>query len=169
MKDEFKIKVVKNKSTTYMLPFVNVHVDFQFKHQLVNTYLSFVEGDDLFCVMYDWIALPAFLKFERQMMEHHLYVGHEDYGSKTVYKFRLSGNMQEGKEKFIAGKYDEFSQNHKDSIMKHLVEIGATNVQRISDIMSTFAPLTSTPPDMKSEVFDNSIKKLKIIPRDFEI
>lgn len=168
MKEEFKINVVKNKSTTYMLPFVNEQVNFKFQHQLVNSYLSFVEGDDVFCVMYDWVALPDFLKFEGEMMDHHLYVGHEDYGSKTVYKFRLSRHMKAGRDSFINGKYDEFSQEHKDSIIKHLIDIGATNVQRISDIMSTFAVLSSTPPDMEREVFMNNVKKLTIIPENFE-
>lgn len=167
MKETFKINVVKNKSTTYMLPFVNEQVNFKFHHQLVNSYLSFEEGDDVFCVMYDWIASPDFLKFEGEMMEHNLYVGHEDYGSKTVYKFRLSRHMQAGRESFINGKYGEFSQEHKDSVIKHLIDSGATNVQRIKDIMSTFAVLTSTPPDMNEEVFMNNIKKLTITPETF--
>lgn len=169
MIDEFKLNMIKNKSTTYMLPFVNVHVDFQFKSQLLNTYLSFIDGDDIFCVMYEWIALPAFLEFEGKMMSHHLYVGHEDYGSKTVYKFRLSGNMKEGREKFIKGDYTKFSENHKTSIMKHLVEINATNKLKIANIMNDLSPITSDAPDMKLEVFSNNIRKLELIPKSFEI
>ena len=168
MKEEFKINVVKNKSTTYMLPFVNEQVNFKFRHQLVNSYLSFEKGDDVFCVMYDWSCLEPFLKFEGEMMNHHLYVGHEDYGGTTVYKFRLSRNMKIGRDSFVNGKYGEFSQSHKDSIIKHLIDIGATNVQRIKDILSTFATLTSDPPDMHSEVFMNNVKKLKIITDDFK-
>tara|TARA_R110002020_G_scaffold100855_5_gene238070 strand:- start:5129 stop:5635 length:507 start_codon:yes stop_codon:yes gene_type:complete len=167
MKERFKLKIVPNKSKTYMLPFVGAQFDFDLTDRLINTYLSFEEGDDEFCMMYQWSSDPAFLKFEGMLMKHHLFIGHVDYGTYTVYKFKLSRNMQLGKEAFIKGEYTKFSDDHKKAIMKYLNEIAASNAGRISQIMTEGIPLSSDPPKMENEIMSNNVKEIKIITETF--
>ena len=166
MMTENKVNVVKNKSTTYMLPFVDAQVNFKFKHQILNSYLSFDKGDDIFCILYDWSADPDFLKFEKEMMDHGLYIGHHDYGDKCLYKFRLTRNMGIGKDHFIKGDHSKFAENHKDAIVKYLFGIGAKNALRIVQILNPDDPLTSVPPDMENEVFMNNVKVITLT-RDY--
>ena len=64
MKPIFKVDIKPNKSKTYMLPLLMKHVDIGFLNLMQNTYLSFQEGDDLFCVLYHWTSAHDFLKFE---------------------------------------------------------------------------------------------------------
>ena len=160
MKDEFIIDIIPNKSRTYMLPFLHKQVEFEFKDQILNTYLSVNEEGDMFCVMYDWNATVDFMKFEGKLMKNHLFEGHIDYGGKVVYMFRLSRHMQMGKELFIQGKYTEFSDDHKKSILDYLEDIGANNAMRIAQILSEKAELSSTPPIMENEVLVNHVRTL---------
>ena len=68
MKTEYKINIISNKSRTYFLPIVDEQVNFKFEQNIVNTYLSFEEGDDIFCVMYKWSSDREFLKYEGEIM-----------------------------------------------------------------------------------------------------
>lgn len=167
MKDKFKINVIQNKSRTYMLPFLAEQFPFEMFHGLINTYLSFEEGDDIFCIMYQWSSNPLFLKFEGMMMESHLFLGHEDYGDISIYKFKLARAMQEGKEQFIEGNYVKFSPNHKKSIMDYLNSINASNAGRISQILTEGLPLNSDPPNMENETLSNHVKKIEFKPETF--
>ena len=162
MMTETKVNVVRNKSTTYMLPFVNAQVNFKFKNQILNSYLSFEDNDDIFCILYDWNSNPEFLKFEKDMMDHILFVGHEDYGTKCLYKFCLSRNMGIGKTSFIESKHSEFSEKHKDSIIDYLLEIKAPNIINIRKILDPNDSKVSSPPDMHNEVFVNNVKVIEI-------
>ena len=58
MKPIFKFDIVQNKSKTYMLPLLMKHVDIKFENFIENTYLSFQDGDDLFCILYKWSSVP---------------------------------------------------------------------------------------------------------------
>jgi len=168
MKDEYDINITPNKSRTYMLPFVDEQIGFKFIHNMINTYLSFEDGDDIFCVMYKWTSDLKFLKFEGELMKNHLFLGHEDYADHTIYKFRLSRHMQIGKEHFIKGDYHLFSPDHKGAIMCNLREIGATNADRIGQILSEIELLTSPPPDMNNETLSNHVKKINYEIEKFE-
>lgn len=162
MKEEFKVTLVPNKSTTYMLPFVSEQVNFKFNEFLLNSYLSFEEDDELFCVMYRWSSSPEFLKYEHEMMTNHLFVGHADFGDKVVYKFRLSRLMKIGRDAFIKGDYKGFSPEHKELIIKYLESIGATNIGRINLILSEFGSIMGVPPIMKNEVVMENVRTMKI-------
>ena len=168
MKDEYNIKIVPNKSQTYMFPFIGEQVGFEFEYNLINTYLSFEDGDDTFCVMYKWSSDLDFLKFEGTLMNNHLFVGHEDYGDHTVYKFRLSRHMKIGREHFIKGNYHLFSLEHKASIMSNLLKMGATNLGRIQQILDEKGELTSSPPLMENETLSNHVKKINRVIETFE-
>ncbi len=169
MKTEFKIEILRNKSTTYMLPFIGEQVGFEMLNHLLNSYLSFEEDDDTFCVLYQWDASPEFRKYEGKLMANHLYVGHEDYGDKVLYKFRLSLNMKKGRDLFIAGKHSEFSDFHKECIIRHLEDdLCAPNTYRIKDILNPDDGLTSVPPDMKKETWSNHVRKIAFKIDDFK-
>ena len=166
MMTETKVNVVRNKSTTYMLPLMNAQVNFKFKHQILNSYLSFHESDDIFCILYNWNADPEFLKFEKEMMDHGLYLGHQDYGEKCLYKFRLTRNMSIGRDHFIKGDHSKFSEIHKDAIVKYLFEMKATNALKIVQILNPNDSAASVPPDMHNEVFMNNVKTITLT-RDY--
>lgn len=168
MKKEFKIKITKNKSITYMLPYLSEQVKFKFHQLILNTYLSFEKGDHVFCVMYSWNSSKEFIKHEGEIMKSHLFVGHQDYGDRVVYKFRLTRNMESGRDKFVTGKYKEFSQDHKDSIKDYLTQIGVSNVGRISQIMDpNFPDAKSTAPSMENETLEGHVEEVSIKPGEF--
>jgi hypothetical protein len=161
MKETFKVNIVPNKSKTYMLPYVHEQVKFKFFELLLNTYLSYDGEDELFCVLYEWSSDTDFLKYEGELMNNHLYVGHSDFGDKVVFKFRLSRYMKLGRDLFIQGRYEEFSDEHKGFIMDYLNEIGATNAGRISQILTKDMLLSSERPLMDNEILMKQVKKLE--------
>ena len=167
MRDEFKIKIIPNKSRTFMLPFLAEQFEVDLNDRLVNTYISFKEEDEEFCLLYDWSSEPSFLKFEGVLMSHGLFIRHEDFNGKTLYRFRLSRNMLDGRSKFIKGLYKEFSSDHKNAISSSLSKLKANNTSRIMEILSPDGLLSSTPPEMSKEVFSKNISKMKITPDNF--
>ena len=48
MKNEVRISIVPNKSKTYLLPILDEQVEFKFKENLLNSYCSFKDNDELF-------------------------------------------------------------------------------------------------------------------------
>jgi len=161
MKDEFKINIEKNKSTTYMLPVVDEQVNFKFRYKILNSYLSFEEGDNIFCILYDWSSHEDFLKFEGELMKNDMYMGHEDYGEKCLYKFRLDNKMLAGRDAFIEGNHSKFSISHKESIKRYLSEIGAQNIVSITQILSPESIKVSAKPKMTKETFVNHLTVIK--------
>lgn len=160
MKKEFKIDIKRNKSTTYMFPLVAAQVPFKYENFILNTYISFEDGDEIFCVLYQWSGDPDFLKYEGELMENHLYVGHCDYGNKVVYKFRLTLAVQRERRRFVTGQYKYFEESSKDLIFKYLSSKRAKNTVRIVEILSRDGKLTSDPPDMEKETLSNHVKEL---------
>jgi len=130
-----RIEIILNKSLTYFLPMVDAQVDFRFLHLLKNCYLYDVD-DGNFCVLYEWSSHPEFVKWEKELMNHHLFLGHEDYDKMVLYKFRLSPNMREAKELFLNGKYSMFTDEHKNDIDNFLKKKNASNRVKIRNILS---------------------------------
>jgi len=172
-----KIEIILNKSLTYFLPLVDSQVHFKYIHLLRNSYLS--NGDeDEFCVLYEWSANPQYTAWEKQLMENHLYVGHEDYDSLVLYKFRLSKNMKDARTLFVNGKYSMFSDEHKAAIDDFLKRKGASNGSKIMKILARDEGLRikmnealgvkidpndelSSKPDMHNENFINFCSETK--------
>tara|TARA_R110000803_G_scaffold30519_1_gene68743 strand:- start:34 stop:555 length:522 start_codon:yes stop_codon:yes gene_type:complete len=154
-----KINIKPNKSLTYMLPFLDDLIHFKFKHRILNTYTSFTRSDDLFCILYDWTSDQEFLKFEGELMAHHLYVSHEDIDAKVLYKFRLPEKLLEGRSLYLAGDYKNFSDIHKNTIVDFLTEKKVGNLKNIIEILSQDSDRVSEPPDLVSEVFDGHVTK----------
>jgi hypothetical protein len=161
MKDEFKINVDKNKSTTYMLPFVNSELNLEFKYKMLNSYLSFEENDNIFCILYDWSSDQKFLEFEGELMKNDMFMGHEDYGNKCLYKFRLNNKMLAGRDSFIEGNHSEFSINHKECIKSYLKDMNAPNIINITQILSPDSIRVSSKPNMRKETFLNNLTIIK--------
>ena len=122
MKDMYNLNLVKNKSLTYMLPLVDAEINFELDQFLLNCYVSFDEGDEIFCIMYKWSSNQEFLKYEGKLMKHPMYIGHADFGERVVYKFRLTHVMKKGRELFTEGKYKEFSDSHKKCILDYMTQ-----------------------------------------------
>jgi hypothetical protein len=160
MKSTFKIEVSKNKSLTYMLPLVHSEVDFDFFQFLLNSYVSFNDDDELYCVMYKWNSSKGFLKYEGRIMNHPLYVGHADFGETVVYKFQLTFQMKKARALFLSGDYKNFSEAHKAHIISYMELRGYNNGTRIAKILNKEDELTSTKPEIGKEVVKNHVKEL---------
>jgi len=151
-----RIEIILNKSLTYFLPMVDAQVEFKYLHLLRNSYLSCGE-DEMFGVLYEWSGNPQYTAWEKTIMEHHLYVGHEDYDNFVLYKFRLSKNMKDAKTLFENGKYSMFSDEHKTAIDNFLKRKGATNAKKIMKILAR---------DEGLRIKMNDTLKVKIDPND---
>tara|TARA_R110002049_G_scaffold231127_2_gene403453 strand:+ start:39864 stop:40421 length:558 start_codon:yes stop_codon:yes gene_type:complete len=162
MKDIYKINLVKNKSLTYMFPLVDSEVNFEFKQFLLNCYTSFDKDDATFCVMYKWNSNPDFLKYEGKLMNHPMYIGHSDFGENVVYKFKLTHVMKIGRELFVQGKYKEFADSHKKTILEYMKKMGYNNVSRITKILDKNEALKSDAPDMDLESVSKNVDKLVV-------
>lgn len=159
---KYDIEVIKNKSTTYFLPLVDTQVNFKFRENILNTYLSFQDGDEIFCILYGWSSDPKFLKYEGELMKNHLYLGHSDYGNKVVYKFRLPLLMLKEREKFINGRVKDYSLETKGAIIRYLQETNTVNWPRIQNLMNPEVEDTSPPPDMVKETLSNHVNELVV-------
>ena len=142
--NRYSINIVPNKSKTYILPLLNKSVKFQHRHLLVNSYISYNEGDEIFCVLYKWDNSKEFLEFEGKMMIHPLFINQEDFDDMTCYKFRLSPLMSQARELFVQGKLKELDDSYKQSIIDYLYEIKVTNVDSISRVLNLADPKTSS-------------------------
>ena len=173
-----KIEIILNKSLTYFLPLVDTQVNFKYIHLLRNTYLNNGEEGEEFCVLYEWSANPQYTAWEKELMENHLYIGHEDYDSLVLYKFRLSKNMKDARTLFVNGKYSMFSDEHKTAIDNFLKRKGASNGAKIMKILARDEGLRikmnetlgvkidpndelSSTPDMHNENFINFCSETK--------
>ena len=162
MKPIFKFDIVANKSKTYMLPLLMKHVKIQFENHILNTYLSFQEGDDVFCILYKWSSEATFLTYEGEIMDHPMYVGHVDYGDKVLYKFNLTHEIKKSRQLMIEGKLKEFSDEHKQLIGSYVSDRGFKNANRIKEIVDSEGSLTSAAPDIKSETSETQINEIII-------
>tara|TARA_R110000850_G_scaffold90138_1_gene192299 strand:+ start:2127 stop:2639 length:513 start_codon:yes stop_codon:yes gene_type:complete len=160
MKSTFKIDVIKNKSLTYMLPLIHAEVNFDFLQFLVNSYVSFNDEDETYCVMYKWNSSQEFLKYEGRLMNHPLYIGHADFGETVVYKFQLTLQMKKARALFLEGNYKSFSNAHKAHIFSYIKLRGYNNGTRIAKILDKDDALVSPKPELKNEVVKNHIKEL---------
>jgi hypothetical protein len=160
MKPRFKININKNKSLTYMLPLVNSKVNFDLFQFLENTYISFENGDELFCVMYKWSSNEQFLKYEGRLMQDPLYIGHADFGETVVYKFKLTLEMRKARALFVKGNYKGYTDQQKKEILEYVKLRGFTNGLRISNILDKSTDVFSPPPKLEDEVVQNHINTL---------
>lgn len=167
MIEKVTITILPNKSKTYLLPILDKQVGFKFKTSILNTYSSFSGEDNLFCVLYKWSSIPEFLKFEGDLMEHHLFVEHKDYGDKVLYKFRLPQAIEETKAKLYDGKLKEFNPNHKKLIVSDLRNKGVSNLAKIISILDSNSKVTSTPLVESKEIFINHRKVMSYKADDF--
>jgi hypothetical protein len=130
-----------------------------------------------FSVLYKWNGKPEFTEWEAQLMEHHLFVGHEDYDELVLYKFKLPKNAQETLKLFMEGKYSSYTDQSKQAVKSFLEKRGFLNAERIFRIMNLDEDIRlqmqrdtqttipkgselSTPPDLNLENFLNSVKFL---------
>jgi len=162
MKDTYKVNILRNKSLTYMLPLVDAELKLDFDNYLLNCYVSFEKNDETFCLMYSWSSNPAFLKYEGKLMSHPMYIGHADFGEKVVYKFQLTHVMKLERQLFLEGRYKEFSEKHKKTILDYIKSKGFNNYSRINKILDKNDELKSDAPDSIAECVSDQVSILII-------
>jgi len=172
-----RLNIVPTKSSTYFLPILDSLINFKFLHLLQNSYVMNSIEEGYFSVLYKWNGKPEFTEWESELMEHHLFVGHEDYDEYVLYKFKLPKNSQEILKLFIHGKYSKYPDSSKNDVKSFIEKRGFVNAEKIFKIMNLDETLRlqmqkdlgvpipigselSTPPDINSENFLNSVKFL---------
>lgn len=179
MKNRWKIELKKMKSSTYILPLFDMQINFRFLNLMVGSYMFNNHKDLQFSVLYKFSGKEKFLEFEKEMMEHTLYIGHEDYGEYVLYKFRATEVIQKAIDKYILGKYSELTDNQKEAIVGFASRRGAKNAGRIKKILNKDESIRleleekinvkiepgselSSPPDLSLEVFSDYVTEIEI-------
>lgn len=174
-----KLTITPTKSSTYFLPILDSIVNFKFLHLLKNSYVVNSIEEGCFSVLYKWNGKPDFTEWESNLMNHHLFVGHEDYDEYVLYKFKLPKNAQDILKLFLEGKYSKYPEESKKLIKIFLEKRGFMNADKIFKIMNLDENLRlqmqkdsssiinkgnelSSAPDINSENFMNSVKFLSI-------
>lgn len=174
-----KVNVIPNKSSTYFLPILDAIVKFKFLHLLRNSYVFNNPEEGAFSVLYQWSGKPEFAKYEEELMNHTLFIGHEDYGEYVLYKFKLPENASKLLKIFIEGKYSQYPEEVKTTIRDFVQVRGFSNYYRIYCIMQKDEDIRkdmerqlgikispdaelSSPPDMEAENFQNSLTWIDI-------
>jgi hypothetical protein len=172
-----RLTIVPTKSSTYFLPILNSLVNFKFLHLLQNSYVMNSVEEGCFSVLYKWSGKPEFTDWESELMQHHLFVGHEDYDEYVLYKFKLPKNSQDILKLFIQGNYSKYPDSAKEAVKSFIESRGFANADKIFKIMNLDENLRlqmqkdsgniipvgselSAPPDINSETFLNSVKFL---------
>ena len=183
MIDKWKIDFKPMKSSTYLLPILDMRLNFKFFDRLVGSYMFNNIKDLQFSVLYKFSGKVEYTEFEKEMMTHVLYLGHEDYGEYVLYKFRLTEDMQKTVDKYLRGMYSQFPTEHKDAIQDFLKRRGFSNADRIRMILDRDPSIRkeideklgvtldksaelSEAPNASLEVFDQYVKKIKITEGD---
>lgn len=164
----FKITLLRNKSNTYIFPYLDWQVQFEFIENIANTYLYYSDDEKYFCVLYKWSSDPRFMKFENKMFSNHLFVDHLDYEDYVLYRFRLSRAMQEAVDLFVKGGYKDFQPEHKNFIRDYLKRVKASNAKKIEGIMSKGFKICSEPPSIYFETFTNHLKVVEVRRASFD-
>jgi hypothetical protein len=168
MVGEKKVLTVKlNKSLTYMLPFIDQELDLEFNELILNSYISNEEGDDVFCILYNWKSDQNFLKYEGELMKSSIFIGHEDYEDKVLYKFKMSEDMIAARKKYIKGEYKNFSKDHREAIISYLTRMRVPNLKNIVEILDKNASRSSEPPVVENEIFTNSVRTINYKTESF--
>jgi hypothetical protein len=166
-----KLTISPTKSSTYFLPIMDKLIKFKFLHLLQNSYVFNSTEEGAFGVLYKWSGKQDFVEWEEELMDNHLFVGHEDYDDYVLYKFKLPKNATSILSLFIQGKYSEYTQESKELVKEFLDRRGFMNYERIFKIMNLDESIRlelgknkgeelSLPPDMNTEIFLNSVKFL---------
>ncbi len=179
MKDRYVIDTEPVKSSTYMLPILDEQVDFEFLPLMVGSYLYNNRDEKEFTVLYKFKGTEKFTEFEKRMMDHVLFIGHEDYGEYVLYKFRLTEVMKKALNLLLNGKYSMLSLEQKNCIESMCKRRGFSNYRRIRMILDKHDSIRvglefrlkckisvgselSSPIDPETEYFSDRVKKIKI-------
>jgi len=185
MISKWKIDLKATKSSTYMLPILDTQIKFRFLDNLIGSYLFNNPKDLEFSVLYKFSGKEPFIRFEKEMMSHTLFIGHEDYGEYVLYKFRLTEEMQKTMDLYIVGKYSWFPEDHKDAIQDFLKRNGFKNADRVRMILDRDESIRmelerklknkiekgselTSPPDVSVEIFSDYVKEVTITQEKYE-
>tara|TARA_B100000768_G_C11219305_1_gene349735 strand:- start:103 stop:699 length:597 start_codon:yes stop_codon:yes gene_type:complete len=179
MKDRYVIDTEPVKSSTYMLPILDEQIDFEFLPLMVGSYIYNNRDDKEFSVLYKFKGSEKFTEFEKRMMDHVLFIGHEDYGEYVLYKFRLTAVMQKALDLLLDGKYSLLTLEQKNCIESMCKRRGFSNYRRIRMILDKHESIKlelefrlkckiswdaelSSPIDPELEYFSDRVKKIEI-------
>lgn len=183
-----RIKLEKNKSSTYLLPIFGKYINISYFRLLKNTYLWYDDpAEDSFCLLYEFDGrvkgeMKSRFGFtvyeERTLRSSVLFMGSEDYGRYVIFQFSLPDEMFEVRDLFIQGKYSAYTPEHKNLILEFIMRYYGPNeknyINRIlnkdpllrEEILQALGPHTkmdknaelSSSPYLEKELFANCVE-----------
>ena len=176
---KWKINLKTGKSSTYILPLFDQIIKFKHLNFMIGSFLYNNKDDKSFSVLYKFSGKEFFSEYEHQIMNHHLFIGHEDYDEYVLWKFKVPRIIAPIIELFIQGKYSEFPIEAKDSIESFIEKRGFNNSKRVRMILDKHKdmreelstklkakiPITnelSEAPNLERENFSNNVEKIII-------
>lgn len=130
-----KITINRTMSSVYFLPIVNQSLSLKFLPQLRNSYLRNNKEDKEFCVLYKFIGTKEFLKYEEELFEHKLFIGHEDHDEYVLYKFRIPDEYLKYRALMFEGKCSGFEEKIKKAIVLFARRRLFEDVDTINDLI----------------------------------
>ena len=141
-----KINIVTNKSKLFFTPVFNTVVPIQYFSKLKNTYIWYdTFWDECFCLLYEFDgrlrgnfkSRKGYPVYEDNILfSHDLFDGFEDYHQYVLYKFKLTDEMLEFRDKLIEGRYSKLPEEYKETIINFNIEVyGYEASERIRKIL----------------------------------
>lgn len=158
--DYKKIRITKTNSCSYFLPLLHRVIGFKYIPQIASSYIWDNEEDRHFCVLYEFSGKRPFLKYEGELMDHELYIGHEDHDKYTLYKFQIPQNLKWVLTMMMERKINMLDEESKTAIINFNIERLA-NVEVIRDVLDGRFPIMKT--YMKDETFVNFVDESQIL------
>jgi hypothetical protein len=155
-----KITVKTTNSCSYFLPLLHRVVGFKYIPFIANSYIWNNETDRQFCVLYKFSGTKEFLKYEGKLMEHDLYIGHEDYDDHVLYKFHIPSDLKWIVTQMMERRINMLDEESKKLILSFNVE-RLVNTEVIKDVLDGKFLISKT--YMKDETFSNFLRDTEVL------
>ena len=179
MKRDYEGRLMRNKSFTYILPMMSLHVDIV-KENLLNTFIrteDYPKFKNHIFLLYRFSGAKAFLEYEDYLENHELFeFSYDPDRFNAIYCFKIPDSHIDVYNKFIKGRYSEFPQEYKAHIFKyHGIKDSSHRVaqvlfkhpdlkeeweDKLGVVISDEAEVSS-PPDIKIETYIKEYKYVK--------
>lgn len=159
--DKVRIDIKTTMSSIYFLPFLNEEVRFKFLDSLKNSYIRNNNEDKEFCVLYKFSASKAFLKYEEEILDNTLCIGHEDYDEYVLYKFKITDDMYIKMDRLIKGTLLNLSNEDKRTVVRFARRRLLDSTDLIKQRLEGQFVISKL--DMDDELFFSHVSSAKVI------
>lgn len=134
-------KVRYNKSKTYLLPLLAevVNIDTRFFNNLVDTYIYDPNGhyENCMFILHDFsFKNPEFTAYEHELTKNPYFVDLVDIDNQVLYIFKFPEEYMNEYNAFKEGKYSEYGEDAKQTIINFFGDIYAGNLNAVKFLMT---------------------------------